>query len=75
MPYTQENPLILTEQEADVLFCMKQNSEEVKRLMQEKGIEYNSGNIWVDVEGNTHQITTEESDFGTWILPKEQEEQ
>ena len=73
IPQTEEQlnqPIQLTKEEylrlADT-FEPEMDSPEFLVFLKEKGIEYDSGDIDIEVDGKRQKITTRKDDFGTRI--------
>lgn len=60
-----KNPIELTETELELITNGDPNSPEVQKLLEEKGIEINSGLVEVKVNNRVFKIETREDDLGT----------
>jgi hypothetical protein len=67
MPGRKDNKVTLTAEELEILRRDPVSPESLK-LMQEKGIHPDSGDIEIEVEGEKKKITTKKEDFGVRIL-------
>jgi len=43
------------------------DSEEQKKWMEEKGIQFDSGEVEVEIDGKKMKMVTSKEDFGTWV--------
>lgn len=66
-PILQDRIIELTKEESDCLSGSKEEQEATLKLMKEKGIEFDTGDLVIKVDGENHVITTREDDFGTWL--------
>jgi len=64
----QDNLIKITEEEFETLRRGKEDDPDLKKLMEEKGISFDSGDIEIEVEGKKMRMTTKKEDFGTAIL-------
>lgn len=71
----EPEPIILTTQEREILSRTK-NLEDpnVLKLMEAKGITFDSGDVVIEVDGQKMMVTTSKDDFFTKLMPETIEE-
>ncbi len=71
----EPEPIILTAEERAVLSRTK-NLEDpnILKLMEEKGITFDAGDVVIEVDGKKMMVTTSKDDFFTTLMPETIEE-
>ena len=65
----QEERTQITKGEMDKFIMGEVGDEELKKWMEEKGIEYDQGMIKISLDGKDHLFNTDKNDFGTLSGP------
>lgn len=75
IPIRQEktDPIVLSEQELVTLANAKNDDPKKEAIMRDKGIDFDSGEIIVEVYGSRQLMETKKDDFGT-IIPRQEVE-
>lgn len=69
-----KEPILLTKEEFDLLASFSTDPNLKEQLMKEKGINFDDGDIAINVDGKIEMMTTRSDDFGTILEPETVEE-
>ncbi|MBU1091306.1 hypothetical protein KKA27_00310 [Patescibacteria group bacterium] len=67
---TEEKIISLSRDEFKRLSGINTEDPEDIKFMQEKGVSFDSGDIFIEIDGSRQMMTTKKVDFGTLLLPE-----